>query len=357
MIKKLFLGFGMSLFLLGAGCVSFSKAAPTTMGVYRSSDKGENWRDLNAYPTAQGLKSLSGIKVYRIFQDPSDNNALYLGTRGQGLYYSYDKGETWQNVSAFAGRYIYGVSVDPGDKCNLYVTDGSAIYKSEDCSRTWKTIYTAQSGGKLVSMSIDNFNRSNIYAALENGSILQSSNAGISWRVIKTFKAVVREVMTDPQTQGRLYVATSLMGLQRSDDGGVNWEDASEGLKSFTQGLYFYRLVLDPGRKDSIYWLSKYGIFHSTDAGRTWVEMKLVTAPGSVNIYTFAVNPKNPKEMYYTGTVFGADNKVSNSKLYKSTDGGVSWFNRKLPSSAVPVSLFLHPDDPNMLFSGFTTLQ
>jgi photosystem II stability/assembly factor-like uncharacterized protein len=107
------------------------------MGVFRSEDKAESWKAVTAYPTAQGVKSIAGVKVYRLFTDPNDPNSLYVGTRGQGLFYTYNNGDTWQAADQLAGKYIYGVAVDRRDKCTIYVTDGPSIFKTTDCSPTW----------------------------------------------------------------------------------------------------------------------------------------------------------------------------------------------------------------------------
>lgn len=354
-MKKILLGGIASLFLLGAGCISFSSSGPATLGVYRSSDKGEKWQAINVLPTAQGIKTIGGAKTYRIFADPNDSKTLYLATRGQGLFYSLDRGDSWQAISYFNSKFIYGVSVDPLNKCTVYVTDASTISKTEDCNRTWRTVYTTQAS-KIIGIAVEYQDPNDVYAALENGTVLKSSNKGESWRSIRTFRGIIREIVTDPMTPGRIFVATAQNGMSRSDDGGVNWESASNGLSNFSEALTFNRFVLDAGRKDSIYWVSKYGIFHSTDAGRNWTDLKLVTSPGSINIYSFAVNPKNSNEMYYTGTTYGNQKGQSVSKLYRSTDGGLTWVNRKLPTSAIPVHMIINPENGNTLFMGFTTL-
>lgn len=355
-MKKLLLAAIVAVFLIGAGCISFNSSSPATLGVYRSPDKGEHWQEVNSFPTSAGVKSISQIKVYRLFLDPVDHNAIYMASRGQGLYYSYDRGGSWQIAAALANRFIYSVAIDPTDKCVIYATDGNSIFKSVDCNRTYVSVYAGQ-GESLSSLAIDSTNHEIVYAAGGSGSVFQSLNAGASWRTVKNFSgAALRDIQTDPATPNRIYVASDLGGLSRSDDGGATWVSESKGLQNFSEALTFYRLYLDPSQKDSVYWLSQYGILHSTDAGQTWNEVKLVTSPGSVNIYTFALNPKNPKELYYTATVFPSQNQTGNSKLYKSLDGGTTWFNRKLPSSAVPVSLIVHPDDPNTLFTAFTTV-
>lgn len=357
MSKKLFLFSALALLAtVGAGCVSFggSSSAPTgPMGVFRSTDQGDSWQQSNIFPTSQGVKSLAGVKVYRIFTDPSDPNALYLATRGQGLYYSYDKGESWQAAAAMQGRYIYAVAVDPTDKCTILVSDGSNIFKTTDCSRTWKTVYTEQRGQRIVAVGFDYGTHTVVYAALFGGQILQSMDAGESWRVIKTFTSNLQFLATDPLTPGRIYVAAESGGFTRSDDGGKTWISLTSGLQSYNDSLYFYRLVLHPTKKNTLYWISKYGILYSEDAGNTWTDVKLLSPPGSVNIYAFAVNPSNAKEMYYVGTVLGSNNS-SHSTFYKTTDGGNNWVTKKLPTDTIPVSMIIHPTETNTLFLGFT---
>lgn len=357
MIKKALLFAGAALTLLGAGCVSVKQPASAGLGTFRSADKGETWTEINILPTAQGVKSLASIKVNRVFSDPNDNNAYYMGTRGQGLFMTLDKGDTWQFISYFQGKFIYGLAVDPINKCTVYVTDSSGIFKTTDCTRTWTQIHTVQSGSKLIALAIDAGNNSTIYAAIEDGTVLQSLNGGVSWKQIKKFNTTLGDLVTDPKVPGRFYVASTVSGIVRSDDGGENYVDITNELKNFSAGLAFYRLVIDPSTKDSLFWMSKYGLFHSTNAGQTWNEVKLVTSPGIVNIYNFAINPKNPNELYYTGTIFGSDPSISSSKLYKSIDGGVTWITRKLPSTAIPVFLYVHPEQNNILFVGFTSLQ
>lgn len=369
MLRKIIIAFSASLLLLGAGCVSLGgTSAPSTLfGVFRSADKGETWSAISSLPTVKGVTSLSGVKVYRLITDPSDHDALYMATRGQGLYYSYDRGSSWQNVAFMQGKFIYSLVVDPTDKCAIYVTDGINIYKTIDCSRTWATVYLSQSGSHIAALAIDYFNHGNVFAGLEDGTVLQSENSGSSWRAISTQGGTLRDLVTDPMVQGRLYLAKANNGLLVSDDNGLNWTDVSAGLRNFSDALTFYKLVLDPVQKNSIFWLCKYGIFHSGDAGKTWTDLKLVTAPGTVNIYNFVLNPKNPRELFYTGTIFSGQNpadsfnssgeKTASSKLYKSIDGGNTWFNRKLPSNAIPVNLLIHPDDPRILFLGFTSVQ
>jgi photosystem II stability/assembly factor-like uncharacterized protein len=327
------------------------------MGVFRSADAGETWVAKTVLLTAQGVKSLSGAMVYKIYTDPSDPKALYMGTRGQGLYYSYDSGDTWQATAAMAGKYIYALSVDPRDKCTIYVSDGQNIYKTADCQRTWDLLFSeTRTTQRFVALAVDSNDSKVVYGAELGGDVFRSKDGGQSWRIIKRFNFELRHLVVDPLNSNRLYAAAYSQGLYRSDDGGENWISAGNGFEKYNDSLTFNRLVLNSAQKDSLFWISKYGILRSDDAGMTWNEIKLLTPPGSVNIYGFAFNPKNPQEMYYTGTILGDNNKNVRSTLYKTADGGVNWVTRKLPTNTIPVDLLTSRENGKVLFLGFTTL-
>jgi len=284
----------------GASCISFSNQSQGVKGMFMTEDKGEKWKAISAYPTVQGVKSISGIDVYLVARDPSDMNTLYLGSRGQGLYYTHNSGNSWQNVPAMNNKFIYSVVVDSKDKCNIYVTDGPHIYKSEDCTRTWKLVFTEERVNlRLTDLAIDYTNPNIIYASQLNGDIIKSQNAGKSWLVVKRFGFDVRNIVSDPNQKDRVYVAGRSNGLYRSDDAGKTWKNLSDDFKNYSKSQSYYRLILNPAQKGNLYWVSKYGILYSADAGEKWTDVKLLTSPGSVNIYSFAVNPKNSKEISF----------------------------------------------------------
>ena len=345
--------------LVGAGCVSFgSKTDSGTLGVYRSEDKGESWKTAMAYPTSEGTKSLSGVNVYRLFQDPSDSNTIYLASRGQGLFYTYDNGNSWQSVAKFKSQFIYGVAIDPKNKCVLYVTNGSNIYKSSDCSRNWDLVYTeGRQGERFVGLAVDYADSAVVYGAEYGGDVLVSRDSGQSWRAQKRFSFQLRDVASDPLSPGRVYIASYSKGLARSDDSGNTWQVFADGFKAYSGANNFSRLVLHPNQKDSLFWVSKYGILRSNDAGKTWNPIRLLTPPGSVNIFGFAVSSGDEKSMYYTGTVLGENNEHIRSTFYKTNDGGNNWVTKKLPTNSVPAFLLVQPENNSMIMMGFTNLQ
>ena len=347
----------LALVFLGAGCVTFtgfSSKKPVTgpTGFYFSNDSGESWRQISVLPTAEGVKSLSGVSVYGLFDDPNDSKAMYWLSRGRGLLYSYDNGTTWQDsVAPLNTGFVYGLAIHPKDNCTLFATNGRQIFKTTDCNRSWKEMYREGVTNRSIKMlAINPFPPYEVYALSESGVLLKSLDAGISWSIDHQFKTTVQRLAFDYNKQGLVYVATKDSGLLRSRDGGETWVSLKDKQKTFTGALQFRRFYIYPTQPEQIYWVSKYGVIVSKNAGEDWDAVSLITPPGGTAIYSFAVNPKNEKEMYYTTTA------GTRSTFYKTVDGGKSWVTRKLPSSQLPVVLKVHPENPTWLYMGFTAL-
>jgi photosystem II stability/assembly factor-like uncharacterized protein len=145
-----------------------------------------------------------------------------------------------------------------------------------------------------------------------------------------------------------MYVATKEDGLYRTQDGGTTWEQLNKNLKEYSKALQYRRFYVHPTKSNIIYWISTYGILISTDSGTTWNPMPLITSPGSVDIYGFAINPNNDKEIYYTSTLKGR------STFYKTLDGGENWVTEKLPSNQIPTLVYVHPEKGDLVYVGFT---
>ena len=344
-----------SLIFGGAGCISFSggsSGAVGPVGFFISSDKGDNWKSISLIPTAAGVQSLAGVSVYGLIEDPQDSNGLYWLTRGTGMYYSYDGGAGWKiTAPPLSSGFIYGLAIHPENKCALFATNGRQIFKSDDCNRSWLEMYReADNTDQLNSVAINPFSPFEIYITKAGGDMLRSEDSGQSWQLAHRFNANVVKIVFDTLEKDLVYAITRDNGFLRSKDGGKTWVDLGANLSAYTGALEYRRFYLNPRKAGQIYWISKFGILMSRNFGADWEAINLITPPGSVSIYSFAVNPLNEREIYYTATV----NNLST--FYRSMDGGKNWVTRKLPSDQLPITLRVNPDNTNLLYLGFTTM-
>lgn len=337
----------------GAGCISLSGSGSTTTGpagMFISTNRGDSWSPIVSWPTLEGVKNLSQLSVYRLIEDPSDAKALYWASREGGLIYSYDDGKSWQRASGeLSSGFVYSVAIHPEDKCIIYATNGNRIFRTDDCTRSWKEVYRESRLDVIIS-SIT-FTQSAPYKVLvaeSNGDVLQSYDGSESWSVLNRFKTRLVNIITHSKDANLIYIITKSDGLQRSNDGGSSWVSLSDRFSAFSGAKEYRRFWLDPTNPNHLYWISTYGILFSTDSGDSWGEIKLLTPPGSADIYAFAANPENTDEIYYTATI------NERSTFYRSYDGGKNWVTKKLPSGQLPSVLRVHPDHADWIYLGFT---
>ncbi len=236
----------------------------------------------------------------------------------------------------------------PKDKCTIYATNGSFLYRSIDCNRSWVEVHRDAGGSRITSVAVNPFPPHQVYATKNNGNIMESEDGGISWKVKYYLGGRIVDMFADPHVPGRLYLATESKGLFRSVDGGAQWQQLDAQLKNFTGGLEYRRFMVSPDTSDLLYYVSTYGIHISEDGGDNWITPNLIHPPGSARIFGFAVNPVNPKEMFYTATI------NERSTFYKTVDGGENWITKKLPSGQIPTALRVHPEKPEWIYLGFT---
>lgn len=343
------------LILGGAGCISFSgnnSTATGPVGFFITSDKGDSWKSISLVPTASGVQSLSGVSVYGLIEDPQDSNGLYWLTRGAGMYYSYDGGMGWKiTAPPLSSGFVYGLAIHPEDKCTIFATNGRQVFKSDDCNRSWVEMYReADTTQQINSIAFNPFSPFEIYITRDGGDLLRSEDNGKSWQMVNRFGKKIFKIVFDTLERDLVYVVTKDSGLQQSKDGAKTWEDLGSKLSAYTGALDYRRLYINPKKAEQIYWISKFGILMSRNAGIDWEPINLITPPGSVSIYSFAVNPVNEREIYYTATV------NTRSTFYRSVDGGKNWVTRKLPSDQLPVTLRVNPNNTNLIYLGFTLM-
>jgi len=345
-MKKL-LSLFLFITLAGVGCISFSGSGGNDGGVWRSVDQGAHWQQFNAFPTAQAIGSIGGVDILDFTADPQDRLAIYAHTYADGLLYTYDGGATWQRARDLSAGLVTGVSVNSKDKCTVYVSSGPRVYKTTDCSRSYTDIYFETSGNTITEVVNDWFNTNIVYIGMNNGDVLKSLDSGVSWSVLKRFSDYVQKIYISPQDSRTVYIGTRNSGIWKSTDGGANWESLSEKLGQYGGGAGLVDIVGDKTSRDLMLIATQYGILRTRDGGATWEPLKLHTAPGSVLIYSLAVNPGNANHVYY-GTA---------STFYKSLDGGATWVTERLPTSRAATVITVDPEDGNVIYLGGTKIK
>ncbi|MFA5935406.1 MAG: hypothetical protein WC787_00930 [Patescibacteria group bacterium] len=337
----------LALVLFGQGCFGGSSTATgPDGGVWKTTDRGQVWANKRAL--VQGAKITAGAAALSINDmafDPQDANAIYLATAENGMVYSLDAGDSWQQAKVLNTGRVNAVAVDPKNKCTVYATRANEIYKTETCGRDWaKIFFDPRTDKAFTQIVVDWFNPTILYAGTSEGDIFKSTDAGRSWQASKRIEGTrITHMVMDPRDSRALFVGTGGDGLWKTADGGVTWTQIKKQFgEDFRDARNVTKVVLDPSVANVIYIVSKYGIIKSDDGGTTWKGLNLTAPPGTIKINALVIDATDNKKMIYTGP----------NTLTFTSDGGVTWTAKKPPTTRAGSALLIDPKNGNIVYLG-----
>lgn len=310
-------------------------------GLYRSNDRGINWR------------WAGGPRVDAIATDPSRPGALWAAT-ATGVFRTENGGSRWTQVSgeeytaALAGEGPNEVVSVPGI---LYVVTRRRLLASTDGGQAWEILHDNGEQGWIGSFATHPGAPRTLYLALfgpEEPDLLQSLDGGRTWASVTSCPvppAGIRQIALAPAAA---YVAVEgdEAGLLRSTDRGLTWQAVLGGTRE--SPFQVVSVAIDPRAPRTLYVsgaflgdLPESGLWVSRNGGRTWQKAG-TRAFGLLRI----------------DSAIGALYAVDQGKLWRSLDGGATWtmvLRAPHPESSFAQIAF-RPNDParRALSVGFT---
>jgi len=209
--------------------------------------------------------------------------------------------------------------------------------------------------GRVNRIRIDPNNTSILYACSPSGGLWKSTNGGGSWAPLtdKLLGIGTSDVAIDPTSSNVLYLATgdgdgiggsygtpSTIGVLKSTDGGVTWQQTGLNYTLQSSGpgrLTVNELAMDPKNTNVILAASSGGLYYTSNGGISWISVE------GGNIKSVEFEPGNPKVAYATSATGG---------YYRSANGGLSFKAVALPSSsgAGRMQVAVTPADPKYVY-------
>lgn len=224
-----------------------------------------DWKELGPKEWTLGSSWSAGLgRIVSMAVEPGNQQLMYVGSPGGGLWKSVNGGASWVPLTDQANMSIWSIAIDPIDNNKVYVGNTSGFIRSSDGGLTWATGTGTQ--GTLRRILIHPVNTNQIWAASTSG-IFYSSNAGSTFS--KVSATSTEDIDFKPGNTSVMYACGG--SFQLSADGGQTWNIITNGITSAER----MRMDVTDAASDNVYLLQKSGsgfgrIYKSVDSGNNF---------------------------------------------------------------------------------------
>ena len=195
-------------------------AGTSTEGIFRSIDNGSNWVEVN-----------SGLSVLFINTLAVSGSNIFAGARysvtGGGVFLSTNNGNSWTYVG-LTNYEVYDLAISGS---NLFAGTNSGVFLSTNNGSDWTEVSSGLTEDDIYSLAVSN---NNIYAGTSAGVFI-SNNNGASWTDISSATLADKVVYSIAIHQVNIIAGTGGYGIYVSTNNGTTWEESDDGLpNSFT---------------------------------------------------------------------------------------------------------------------------
>ncbi len=274
--RSLLVGLSVLSMVVLHACSASSTSPPDTTNPDPGANTGGNGAETgndNGTDTANGTWEPAGFAGGGLFTkvavDPGLPTTVYAASDVSGVYRSDDGGETWSSKSTgLLSHATADLVIDPFDHKRIWAATALGLFRSDDRAESWVAVNTHLAAYVLVSFQSiavsndgqtvlatthrgegDVFFENDYRTAILTGGLQRSTNGGANWDEIASFPATYPvgtrfpTVQFDPFHDGVAFLAVSGHGILRSADGGSTWTDFSAGLPSDRSDLAWRSLA------------------------------------------------------------------------------------------------------------------
>ncbi len=276
--------------------------------IVKTTNGGVNWV-LSTNTAATAYTSIWGTDAQTVYVTQTDGKILKT-TNG---------GVNWTESGVVTGPFMYDITF-LNTNTGFVTGGGGNIYRTTNAGTTWDSVGSGQNNWSLFQVKI--VSASEIYAVGDPGFLYKSTDGGSTWQglPITVSGPATTYIWYSIDKIGSTLVISGDYGIVAvSADGGNTWSSNSFLLST---ALMFDVTTLPGSPKVWAVGRAFNGttkeIFYSSNAGNNWITYDLGFT-GDI----FSISMLNQTTGYISG---------QNSKVLKTTNGGVNWVQKTQPS-------------------------
>ncbi len=272
--------------------------------------------------------------------DPKDPRHLYLGTTSSWVYETTDAGGHWRRLAKLGASddfIVDNIFVDASDPKTLVIgvwkvdERGGGIYTSHDAGKNWAP--SADMDGQSVRALAQAPSNPKIYVAGTVSGIYRSNDGGQHWGKISPPESnelhEVESIAIDPVDTNTIYAGTWHLPW-KTTDGGQHWSNMKDGIIDDSD---VFSIIIDPHTPATVYASACSGIYKSDNAGGMFHKVQGIPATAR-RTRVLMQDPRDPSAVY-AGTTEG---------LYKTVNAGANW-SRLTGPDVIVNDVFVDPTD------------
>jgi len=275
-----------------------------------------------------------------IYSSPSLSKEVLVGTR-EGIAIIARDGSEWRVAQrAISDKHVSAIMKEPESGLTFAGAFHGGIHVSADDGRTWEPRGNGLTQNDIYSLAARRINgRVRVFAGTEPAHLFVSDDLGLNWSEITSLRSVpsvprwsfpapphvghVKHINFDPDDPMTIYASVEVGGLLKSTDGGERWVE----FPSLYEDVH--RLMIHPTGPKFLYAVTGRGLYVGPEGGAKWEQW--TGRENEIGGYPdgFVYRPSDPKLMFMTAahdapgtwrTTHFAGTRISRSK-----DGGRSW--------------------------------